>query len=80
MTRKEELEELARQFADDWVDHYTVPDGVNVLVALLQHVEREVWQKAAKIVEGGRFITDSSLEAQWAKAVTRLLRQQQEGL
>lgn len=79
MTRKERLEyELST--GESILEEFERYVPVRVAAERILQAEREVWERAAEIVEEGRFISDSSLETQWAKAVTRLLRQQREGL
>lgn len=77
MTRKEELAKRAAYIAN-WCRHSTV--SLDEILEELIRGELEVWEKAAKIVEDGRFSSESAQEVQWRNATARLLRQQQEEL
>ena len=44
--------------------------------AQLATARREVWEEAAKMVEGGRFLHNDSPEAKWAYMIARLCREQ----
>lgn len=73
MTRKEELEQRAEDLASGPVSPY------EVYVALAK-VEWEAWEKAITILDGGRFLADSSMERIWADNVIKVLRTQQQEL
>ena len=77
MTRKDELEERVEQLASRFERIGESQAKYEIVEALLQ-VEREVWEKAIAILDGGRFLAETSLERTWAHAVITVMRQQQE--
>lgn len=77
MTRKDELEERVRKIVNA-LELVSPAQAAPYLVEELLQVEREVWGKAIAILDGGRFLTETSLERRWANAVITVMSQQQE--
>ena len=79
MTRKEELELRVENLASRFERIGESQARYEIVEALLQ-VEREAWEKAITILDGGRFLADSSMERIWADNVIKVLRAQQQEL
>lgn len=78
MTRKDELEARAKDYVSLFVMSGAEPAATKNLAWMLEQVEREVWGKAIAILDGGRFLSNSSMERVWVNSVIKVLRQQQE--
>lgn len=80
MTRKDELEARARDYVSLFVMSGAEPAATKNLTWMLQQVEREVLEKAAKHIEGnentylvqcepdGHVVFDNQALAAWARA------------
>lgn len=84
MTRKELLAARANEVVEVALSHGACLSEAECTIVRdavlyeLMRVEREVWEKAARLVEDGRFISDYSMEYVWARQVAAVLRKQQE--
>jgi hypothetical protein len=46
------------------------------MIEVVRTERQQVWEEAAKMVEGGRFLHDASPEAKWAYMIAKLCRKQ----
>ena len=83
MTNEGAAQVLVEQFDRDG-EHDLSPSDQSrleaLVVAALSARERAVWEKAAKAVENGHFLTNESMEYKWGQQVAAMLRRMAEAV